>query len=375
MTSRERVLAAVRHQQPDRCPLDFGGMPFTLSHPKVLQSLRDLLGLPMPDDRDPNEQWPEEAVLKHLDVDMRYVPSGPPDAILRHYDPAGYEERLAQRARKKPEKRHVVTASGQHIHRDLGIADLTLEEIRKLKPKLPDPPKYMDWAIAQAKEFRAQGKAVSYFVCSGFFELGCWGRGYEQFVVEMMTEPDLVRALFDLWLAEKLHLVRTVVRPLAPHIDLFVFGDDLALQTGPFFSPEVFRAMLKPYFTELYGAMHKTAPQSAVVHHSCGSVYRLLDDLIDMGVDVLNPLQPNAADMSPEKLKPAGAGRLCFHGGIDLQDLLPHGTPEMVRAEAARRMRILGQGGGYLCAPAHSLPEDVPAENIVALCQADRSLN
>lgn len=123
----------------------------------------------------------------------------------------------------------------------------------------------------------------------------------------------------------------------------------------------------RPYFGIHYGRVHEVAPESMIFHHSCGSVYKLLDEIIDIGVNILNPIQPKAVDMEPEKLKEKAGDRLCFHGGIDLQDLLPFGTPDEVRAEAARRIGILGKNGGYICVPAHSLPEDVPLENILAL--------
>ena len=129
----------------------------------------------------------------------------------------------------------------------------------------------------------------------------------------------------------------------------------------------MFREQVKPYLAEFYGKVRAAAPNSYLFHHSCGSVYRLMDDLAETGVQILNPIQPNAFEMEPERIKEKAHGRLCLHGGIDLQDLLPFGKPAEVRAEAVRRMEIIGKGGGYVCAPAHGLPEDVPVDNILAL--------
>jgi uroporphyrinogen decarboxylase len=163
-----------------------------------------------------------------------------------------------------------------------------------------------------------------------------------------------------------------VVRPLAPYVDIFCFGDDLAMQTGPFMAPKTFRSLVKPYLQQMYRRVKELAPNSFVFHHSCGSVYKLLDELIDAGVNVMNPTQVSAALMEPWRIKEKGAGRLCFHGGIDLQEVLPRYTPAAVKREVEKVMRVLGRGGGYLCAPCHSLPEDVPVENILAMCSANR---
>jgi len=225
----------------------------------------------------------------------------------------------------------------------------------------------MDWMIKTAKEYRTAGYATTYWVSGGFFEKGCYARGYDQFAMDLLCEQDIVRTLFDIWLEEKMHQVETTVKPLAPYIDIFCFGDDFGMQNAPFMSPEIFQELISPYFKTHYGAVKAAAPESLLFHHSCGSVYKLLDGIIEMGVDILNPIQPNATGMEPERLKEKARGRLCLHGGIDLQELLPFGTPAAVRAETLRRMRVMGEGGGYICAPAHSLPEDVPVENILAM--------
>jgi uroporphyrinogen decarboxylase len=160
------------------------------------------------------------------------------------------------------------------------------------------------------------------------------------------------------------------VPPLADYIDIFCFGDDLALQTGPFMSPEIFREMVMPYLSRMYASVRKLAPGSYIFHHSCGSVYKLIPMLAEIGVSLLNPTQISAADRAPEKLK--GYGGVCYHGGIDLQDVLPHYRPDEVRREAERVMGALAPG--YICAPCHSLPEDVPVENILAMFNANRTI-
>ncbi|NQT20206.1 MAG: hypothetical protein HQ592_10920 [Planctomycetes bacterium] len=246
------------------------------------------------------------------------------------------------------------------VRREFPLANATLREIREMRPSRPSPPKHLDWMLETAKSYRAQGYATSCWLDCGFFETACWLRGYEQTAIDLIAEPDIVRALCDVWLEEKLHRIEVTARPLAPYIDLFCFGDDLAIQTDLFMSPGTFRDVLRPYYVAQYGRLHEVAPDSYIHHHSCGAVSKLIEDFIDIGIDVLNPIQPNAA------------GRLCYHGGIDLQWLLPFGSPEEVAAETEERMAILCDGGGYICAAAHSLPDDVPAANIIALFSARR---
>jgi uroporphyrinogen decarboxylase len=366
MTPRERVLAAGGHRRPDRCPMDFGGTAMSLCKPEFLAKLRDELGYRLPEDRDADGVWVDESIQRYLGVDLRWVPFAPPLAVLRELDPAAYQTAKAAHEREKIAAA-AATIKTTAVTHDHPLAALSLDDIRKLPVTRREPLAYADWTIQTAKQFRADGFATTYWVSGGFFEQGCAGRGYDQFAMDLAGDPDLVRALFDNWLLNKLSQVEMVVKPLAPYIDWFCFGDDLGLQTGPFMSPATFQELIKPYMAEYYQQVRAAAPDALIFHHSCGSVYRLLDDLIDIGVNVLNPIQPNAFEMEPERLKEKARGRLCLHGGIDLQHLLPFGSPQEVRDETARRMRILGEDGGYVCAPAHSLPEDVPSENILAM--------
>ena len=352
--------------------MDFGGTAMSQCTSDFLQRMRDRLGYRLPPDRDREGCWVDEAIQRYLDVDLRLVPGAPPLVVLKDLDPPAWERQTQARERRRQQLARTADIKTTSVSHAFPMAAMTGEEIRALPAVLPPPPpaSHLQWSIAVAQAYRAAGYATSYWVSGGFFEGGCMNRRYDQFAMDLLTDSALVRALFDKWLPEKLHQIETTVRPLAAYIDLFCFGDDLALQTGPFMAPQTFRDVIKPYMGEYYRHVHAAAPDSVLFHHCCGSAYRLLDDLIDVGVDVLNPIQPNAAEMEPERLKAKGRGRLCFHGGIDLQDLLPFGTPQQVREETLRRKAILGEGGGYICAPAHSLPEDVPVENILAWAQA-----
>jgi uroporphyrinogen decarboxylase len=143
---------------------------------------------------------------------------------------------------------------------------------------------------------------------------------------------------------------------------------DLGTQRGLFFSPEMFRTFIKPRLQKLIDMTHRHGVK--FLFHSCGAIRPLIEDLIEIGVDILDPLQAAAAGMEPQALKDAYGGDICLQGGICTQYLLPRSTPEEVRKEVRRRVEILGAGGGYILAPCHVLQTDVPTENILAMCEA-----
>jgi len=150
-------------------------------------------------------------------------------------------------------------------------------------------------------------------------------------------------------------------------IDLYLLISDLGSQAGPLVSLAMFRAFAAPYLKEMIDCIH--ALGAKVLFHSCGSIAAFIPDLIALGVDVLDPIQPVSPAMQPEALKSAFGDRLCFHGGIDMQNLLPHGTATEVRKEVRRFSEVLGRGGGYILGPAHLFQPDVPPENILAVYQ------
>jgi uroporphyrinogen decarboxylase len=157
-------------------------------------------------------------------------------------------------------------------------------------------------------------------------------------------------------------------------LDVVLFADDVAGQEGLFISPQTYREMIKPYHAELmeWIKAHTKAP---VLFHSCGSMLSVLDDFVEIGLKILNPVQVSAKGMDTAVLKQRYGQKITFWGAIDTHRTLPSGTPDEVRAEVRRRVADLGQGGGYVVAPVHVIQADVPAENIIAMCQEITSLN
>jgi uroporphyrinogen decarboxylase len=156
------------------------------------------------------------------------------------------------------------------------------------------------------------------------------------------------------------------------NIDVIMWGDDLAMQQATFMSPEMYRELIKPRHKRMVAAL-KSRSSAKVHYHCCGSVYPLIEDLIDIGIDALNPIQVAARNMDPARLKDEFGERLAFWGAIDTQGVLPHGSPEEVRAEVRRIIDILGKGGGYILASVHNIQAEVKPENIAAMFEEGKS--
>ena len=231
--------------------MDFGGTLMSVCTAEFLRQMRQLLGYGLPPDRDADGEWVDEAIQQYLQVDLRLVPSSPPLTILRDLDPAAAAAETEARARRRAARDpSIKTTAVKHQH---PLAEKTVAELQSMPPRPQAAPPQLNWVIGQAKAYRAAGYATTYWVSGGFFESGCYDRGYEQFAMDVAADPDIVRALCDRLLLEKLQIVDLVIKPLAPYIDIFCFGDDLGLQSGPFMSPEIFRGLLKPYFDVHYG--------------------------------------------------------------------------------------------------------------------------
>jgi uroporphyrinogen decarboxylase len=201
------------------------------------------------------------------------------------------------------------------------------------------------------------------------FDIGLLLRGMDQWMMDLAGDPELAHALLrkvtDLMIAS----ARSYLDAVGPYIDLITLSDDLGSQKGALLSPKMYREMIKPYHAELISAI-KEYGKVKIFFHSCGDVYSLLPDLIDAGVDVLNPVQVSAGEMADTaRLKREYGGRLTFCGGIDTRWVMPRGTPDDVRGEVRRRIKDLAPGGGYIAATVHCIQPDVPPENIVAMCE------
>jgi uroporphyrinogen decarboxylase len=198
------------------------------------------------------------------------------------------------------------------------------------------------------------------------FERAQMIRGFERFLLDLRADPEFAEELMDRILAVEISIVSNFLEAVGPYLDVIAFKDDIGMQSGPVISPAMFRRLIKPRMQKLIEAI-RAHTQARIWFHSCGSVYYALRDLIEIGVEILNPVQVAAEDMDPGRLKREYGRHLSFWGAVDTQGVLPFGTPEEVIAEVKQRLWELGQGGGYVLTSVHDIEADVPGENVLAM--------
>jgi uroporphyrinogen decarboxylase len=358
-------------RQPDRVPIDLGGTPLTGMRPGCKAALRDLLGFSSDDGGGEapggRGEGLDERIMEWAGADFRTV-----GYIVDL--PGPHARRISPRARVNcwGVRSEVVEGEWQITHSPLkGASREELEQFRWPEPRVDEA--VLEGWTARARRLRQEDRhvVVAGHPVFGILELGCWMCGYDDFLFKMAAEPDFVRAFFDKVLEIQLAVIDAYYRALGPWIDLTTSGDDFGTQMGPLVSPGMFDDLIAPYLAE---RVKRTKELGGCLywHHSCGSVEKLLDGLIDCGVDIINPVQTSAADMEPRRLKERYGARVVFWGGVDVQQFLPRARAEDVPAHVEELIDALGAGGGYVMAPAHEIQDDVPPENIVAWIEAAR---
>ena len=189
--------------------------------------------------------------------------------------------------------------------------------------------------------------------------------------IYMALNPEVVEAILEHMLEFYIEQTSRILKAAEGRIDMVYIGDDLGSQQTLLISPNMFRQFLKGRWKRFIDTIKSRFGAHLKFHfHSCGAVVELIPDLIEMGIDILNPLQPRAKGMDLKRLKDNFGSKLCFSGGLDIQRLLPYGTPQEVRSEAERLVRVLGRDGGYIACPAHAIQPDTPIENVLAMLKA-----
>ncbi|MCC6446474.1 MAG: hypothetical protein IT210_23855 [Armatimonadetes bacterium] len=234
----------------------------------------------------------------------------------------------------------------------------------------PDPlhPARFTGVGEAAEAVRARGRAtVMGGVCAGHLELGLWLRGFDLFFADLIDEPEIAGKILDKVLEIKLAYWQKVLGEWGGLIDVVMEGDDLGMQQSLMISPSLYRRQIKPRQKELFAFIKSRAPVYTFFH-TCGSVVEVIPDLIEVGVDILNPVQVSAAGMDTHRLKKEFGRALVFWGGgVDTQAVLPFGSPEAVRSETKRRIEDMKPGGGFVFSAVHNIQADVPPENILAM--------
>jgi len=375
MTSRERVLAALTHTEPDRVPIDLGGNQ-TGIHKFAYEAVLQHLGI---NDEtvimDAVQQLarPCEKLLERFHVDTRYIAAGAA---------SDWKGGIVQEERDGRLWHDLVDEFGvrwsmpddQPFFMDIThhpLAQASIHDIREYPfPKGDDPGRFEGLRDRALQIKNETPYAVISGICGVVYETCWYMRGLENWFMDLMANPAFCEALLDQTLKFWLDWFRVFLDEVGDVVDVIMIGDDLAGQNGPLFHPGIYTDLVKPRHKRLVQYI-KSRTDAKVWYHTCGACAGYIPDLLDNGIDVLNPVQISAAGMDPADLKAQYGKSLSFWGGaIDAQHVLPVSSPEEVRHAVRCNMKILKPGGGFVFNNVHNIQAGVPPENIVALYDA-----
>jgi len=366
LTHRERARRTLNHEEPDRVPLDLGGRVSNI-HYKEYRRLIDRLGLHTTFQLDPfySVMDPDFRVLERLGVDFYYLFLKGPEYVSVRENPDGtYDNEWGITVKKMGIHSQRIT----HPLQDATLSDL--DNFHWPDPYRPDRIAGLQ-DVARDLYEQTDYALVAAPVNGGLFEFGQHLRGMSNFLIDLMVNKEFANALLDRILEVQIGLWDVFLNAVGDFIEIAQLADDFGTQENLLISPALFREVFKPRYKYLINFM-KNRTDAKVFFHCDGAISDLIEDFIDIGVDILNPLQPTAKGMDPAHIKNAYGDRLVFHGAIDNQQLLPYGSIEDVRATVRRVIKTLAPGGGYILAAAHVIEPDVPLENILAMFDTAR---
>ncbi len=372
MNSRQRVLAAINHQEPDRVPLDLGGSRPAAMYETVYRSLMAHYDYEV----DPGtvfnhrgEVVPcDERLLRQLGIDLRRVRLNDPDRRLDYFaDANNYFDEWGIRWQKEGPFWSPVGNP---------LAGATLADL----DAYPWPNPLDEGRFRGVREQALRLQETEYAVVAsqpvpayGVFTTANLMRGMAQFMVDLAVDPEFADALMQRILDFHLAIYKQFLELVGDCCQIVVTSDDLGTQQSMLISPNMYRDLVKPLQAQLFSAVRAGTP-ARIFYHSCGAISPVIPDLIEMGVEILNPVQPLAEGMDSATLKANWGEQLTFHGGIDQQQCMTSGSVADVEAEVAKRLRLLGPGGGYIMAVVHNIMPDTPVENVLALFDAAQRL-
>ncbi|RPI10732.1 MAG: hypothetical protein EHM71_02800 [Zetaproteobacteria bacterium] len=371
MTSRARVLASLDHQEPDRVPIALGQATGDGITVPAYRNLLIRLGLgdrpvQVKDSRAQTARVDED-VLRRFRVDVRGLGLGAPD---------GWKDRWLDEHTVQDEWGVVRTRPPGSHYFDLCRSPFADDPTRSAIERHPwpdpaNPGRYRGLG-EQARRLRRETEyAIVLDVNCAFFLRCCELRGWENFYTDLVADVEFAEALMDRYLEIRLAMAERALAEVEDNVDIvMVTSDDLGMTEGTLISPALYRSVIKPRQRRTFDLI-RARTDAHLYYHTDGAVYSLLPDLVEIGVQVLNPVEVRAAGMGDTaRLKREFGDALTFWGAIDTHHVLPQGTPADVREEVRRRIRDLGPGGGYVVSPVHNIQPDVPPENVVAMYDA-----
>jgi len=373
MNSRERLGVALEHKEPDRLPLDLGATVVTGIHIDAYRRLRDYVGLPN------KEEIPVLDVIQQLAVvdddvrdffmvDVRNVASRSSATFqieikdMRDYTYFVDEWGVGWR---KPKHSNLYYDMFVHPLKDAtSIEDLTTYPW----PDPLDPARFEGMGERARHTVEVEEQAVVLGgLCAGIMEMAAWTRGFENYFSDFALNPKMLGYLMDTVLDLKMAYWEKAFNEVGEYVDVVQEADDFAGQFRMLISPEMYRKIAKPRHKKLFNFIHKHS-NAKIFFHSCGAIRPVIPDLIEIGVDILNPVQVSAVGMDSAELKREFGNEITFWGGgVDTQRILGDGTSQEVRDDVKRRIEDLAPGGGFVFATVHNIQPDVPPENIMAM--------
>ena len=368
MNSRERVLCALNHETPDRVPLDLGGVVTSFTN-NAYKNIVEYLGIKNP--KAPLGGYNlridiDEEILQYFNVDTRNVYTNPLESWeTEYYDDGSFDSEMGIHYKVVGDYSEMV----KHPFADIGV-----EELSKIKfPNMKHPSRYKGMK-EKCLKFKHDGFAVVSGSLASVFELSMYTRGMENFLVDLIVDKDFAELLMDKIVEMQIDYYTGLLDEVGDSFDVVCMADDLGTQTSPLLSIPLFQEMVKPRLEKIYRYI-RSRTSAKIFHHTCGASYDFIGDLIDIGMDILNPVQPSAFGMDREKLKKNFGDKITFWGGIDIQHTLPRGTAEEIKNEVHTTIDILGRNGGLVLAPAHNVQADVPPQSLELMCKEATAYN
>jgi uroporphyrinogen decarboxylase len=372
MNSRERVLLALNHREPDRVPFDLGGTVVTGIHHKAYVTWRQALGLPAREPKiiDMIQQLAQvdDDMMDRLGVDMRNIsPRSSASFQITIGDMGEYTYFYDE------------FGTGWRSPKDGGWyydmfdhplkGEMTVEQVERYPlPDPLDPARFTGLREAAIRVRDVEGRAVVFGnISAGIFEVLTWMRGYANAYTDWGSSSPAALKLMDRTLQLQLTYWDKALSLVGDVIDVAQIADDIAGQNGPLISPRSYRKLLKPLHKELCDFLHART-KAKIFMHSCGAIRAFIPDFIEIGIDIINPVQVSASGMDSAELKREfGKDIVFWGGGVDTQRVLGTGTPQEVREEVKHRLNDFMPDGGFVFNTVHNIQGNVPAENLVAM--------
>lgn len=361
ISSKERVLRAIEHKEVDRVPIDLGGMACSLLD-GVYFKLKEHLGFHediAPFREGSNSCYYDERILDALEIDIRRVFAATNGKYPVHHPDGTFvnEWGLVQRQGK----------FGVEFVKS-PLQDAEIEDLENYPWPRAEDILVLDGMKERAKKLHEENQyAVSLRApMNGIFEISCWLRGMQDFMMDMLCDEEMAHALAEKVLDVQMDWYGHILDEVGPYLDIVETGDDYGAQNAMLISTECLEEFILSRRKRLNDMIREKAPNAKIFLHCCGSIEPVIPNLVNCGVDILNPVQTAAANMDPFVLKERHGDSICFHGGVDTQHAL-RGTLEDVERETKKMLDALNHNGGFILSSCNHIQNDIPIENILKM--------